>query len=70
MKKVTMMMTVLVYMVVGYMTHPNLTSPMSGGRREAMKQHAPHVGYVGRDLNMIDHSRSRSRTRVPTVVSS
>jgi hypothetical protein len=52
-----------------YRTHLTLTSnPM-------MKQHAPHVGYVGcghDDLNSMDHIRSsRSRTRrVPTVSSS
>jgi len=65
MKKITMMMTVFVYMV-GYRTHLNLTNPMSG-RREGMKQYALHVGH---GMN-IDHIRSRSRNRtwVPTVSS-
>ena len=62
-----MKMAVLVYVAVGYRTHLNLTNPMSG-RREGMKQPAPHVGYVGHNLN-IDRSRSRSRTWAPIVSS-
>jgi hypothetical protein len=61
-----MKMTVLmVYMVVGYRKHLNLSNPMSG-QGEAMKQYAPLDGYVGRDLN-IDR---RSRAWFPIVVSS
>ena len=69
-----MKMTVLVYMMVdGYRTRLNLTNSMNG-RREAMKQYVPNVGYVvvvvvvvvGHD---IVRSRSRSRTWNPIVSS-